>query len=55
MLSNYQLKILQFWSCNFYNVSISTGRKLLPGCLNKEKLYNENLQVYWGLGYKLEQ
>ena len=51
-MSIYQLKI-----ANFYNIVISTVKKLLPNFFNKEKyvFHYENLQFYYGLRLKLKQ
>ena len=52
MLSDYQLKI-----ADFYNISIGNVKKLVPNFLGKEKyvIHYENLQPYLRLGLKLKK
>ena len=52
MLSEYQLKIV-----DFYNIPIVNVRKLVPKVFNKEKyvLHYENLRLYLRLGLKLKK
>ena len=52
MLSKYQLLI-----ADFYNISISNVKKLVPNIFDKEKyvFYYENLQLYLRLELRLNQ
>ena len=52
MLSNYQLKI-----SDFYNIPIGNVKKLLPNVFDKEEnvLHYENLQLYLRLRLKLKK
>ena len=52
MLSNYQLKIV-----DFYNISFGTIKKLVPNFFDKEKylLHYQNLQLYLRLGLELKK
>ena len=52
MLSNYQLKI-----ADFYNISIGNVKKLVPNFFDKEMyvLHYQNLQLYMRIGLKLKK
>ena len=52
MLSNYQLKI-----ANFYNIPIGNVRKLVPNFLGKEKyvFHYKKLKHYWRLRLKFKE
>ena len=52
MLSNYQIKI-----ADFYNIPIGNVKKMVPNFFYKEKhvFYDENLQLYIRLGLKIKR
>ena len=52
MLSDYQLKI-----ADFYSIPIGNVEKLVPNFFDKEKsvIHYENLQLYLTLGLKLKK
>ena len=52
MLSNYQIKI-----ADFYNIAISNVKNVVPNIFDKEifALHYENLQLYLRLGSKFKK